>query len=269
MVPPSIYSPSLTEMSFCSAWLHNIYCRLKYDHIIPSTSRFQKYYETYVLHPYWNGCHICMGVGGSITCPQVNCSQPHSLFPKDQVVTNTGLQCHGWPQQSLLLFAGQRPQCKPPTGTLMLLYESPIPITQILPHQPLVLAYITIILATQAPPGVSTYTCAVFVHDFNQNWKSTDFSKNPQYKISRTFALWGLHCSMQTDKANNRFSLLLCMCTFKRTTLWQETAVSIVQGWVQKHPAWHTKAAPNGKCCEGYIAPSVVRLMYQFQYVLK
>jgi hypothetical protein len=29
----------------------NIHCRLKYDHIIPSTSRFQKYYESYVLQP--------------------------------------------------------------------------------------------------------------------------------------------------------------------------------------------------------------------------
>jgi hypothetical protein len=32
-----------------------------------------------------------------------------------------------------------------------------------------------------------------------------------------------------------------------------------------KVPAWYTKAAPNGKCCEGYIAPSMVRLMYQYQ----
>ena len=27
---------------------------------------------------------------------------------------------------------------------------------------------------------------------------------------------------------------------------------------VQKFPAWHTKAAPNGKCCEGYVVPSRV-----------
>ena len=26
------------------------------------------------------------------------------------------------------------------------------------------------------------------------------------------------------------------------------------------------KAAPNGKCCEGYIKPSMVSLMYQYQY---
>ena len=42
-----------------------------------------------------------------------------------------------------------------------------------------------------------------------------------------------------------------------------------IRGWVQKFPAWHTKAAPNGKCCEGYIAPFMVRLMYQYQCVLK
>ena len=38
---------------------------------------------------------------------------------------------------------------------------------------------------------------------------------------------------------------------------------------VQKFPALHTKAAPNGKCCEGYIVPSMVRLMYQLKSVLK
>jgi len=76
----------------------------------------------------------------------------------------------------LLLLTGQRPQCKPPAGTaLTLLYESPILITQKVPYQPHVLAYITILLATQAPPGVSTYMYALFVHDFNQNWKSRNF----------------------------------------------------------------------------------------------
>ena len=38
---------------------------------------------------------------------------------------------------------------------------------------------------------------------------------------------------------------------------------------VQKFPAWHTNAAPNGKCCEGCIVPSMVRLMYQLKSVLK
>ena len=31
-----------------------------------------------------------------------------------------------------------------------------------------------------------------------------------------------------------------------------------VRSTVRKFPAWHTKAAPNGKCCEGYIVPSRV-----------
>ena len=38
---------------------------------------------------------------------------------------------------------------------------------------------------------------------------------------------------------------------------------------VQQFPAWHTKAAPNGKCLEGYTVPSMVRLMYQLKSVLK
>ena len=38
-----------------------------------------------------------------------------------------------------------------------------------------------------------------------------------------------------------------------------------IRSRVQKFPAWHTKSAPNGKCCEGYIVPSMVRLLYQFQ----
>ena len=42
-----------------------------------------------------------------------------------------------------------------------------------------------------------------------------------------------------------------------------------VSSRVQKFPAWHTKAAPNGKCCEGYIVTSMVRLMYQLKSVLK
>ena len=42
-----------------------------------------------------------------------------------------------------------------------------------------------------------------------------------------------------------------------------------IRSRVQKFPARHTKAAPNGKCCEGYIVPSMVRLMYQLKSVLK
>ena len=43
----------------------------------------------------------------------------------------------------------------------------------------------------------------------------------------------------------------------------------VVRSRVQMFPAWHTKAAPNGKCCEGYIVPSMVGLMYQLKSVLK
>ena len=52
-----------------------------------------------------------------------------------------------------------------------------------------------------------------------------------------------------------------------RDVLWVSS--SSVRSRVQKFPAWHTKAAPNGKCCEGYIVPSTVRLMYQLKSVLK
>ena len=38
---------------------------------------------------------------------------------------------------------------------------------------------------------------------------------------------------------------------------------------VQKFPAWHTKAALNGKCCEGYVLLCMVRLIYQLKSVLK
>ena len=45
--------------------------------------------------------------------------------------------------------------------------------------------------------------------------------------------------------------------------------LNMVRSRVQNFAAWHTKAAPNGKCCEGYIVPSMVRLMYQLKSVLK
>ena len=35
------------------------------------------------------------------------------------------------------------------------------------------------------------------------------------------------------------------------------------------HPQERLQAAPNGKCCEGYIVPSMVRLIYQLKSVLK
>ena len=54
----------------------------------------------------------------------------------------------------------------------------------------------------------------------------------------------------------------LCSLSMRRKWLFLSSRV-------QKFPAWHTKAAPNGKCCEGYIVPSIVRLMYQLKSVLK
>ena len=32
------------------------------------------------------------------------------------------------------------------------------------------------------------------------------------------------------------------------------STVQPIRSRVQKFPAWHTKAAPNRKCCEGYIS---------------
>ena len=50
---------------------------------------------------------------------------------------------------------------------------------------------------------------------------------------------------------------------------WFREYVGNIRSRVQKFSAWHTKAAPNGKCCEGYIVPSMARLMYQLKSVLK
>ena len=49
----------------------------------------------------------------------------------------------------------------------------------------------------------------------------------------------------------------------------QQQNVRDVRSRVQTFPVWHSKAAPNRKCCEGYIVPSMVRLMYQLKSVLK
>ena len=48
-----------------------------------------------------------------------------------------------------------------------------------------------------------------------------------------------------------------------------EDGKKCIRSRVQMFPAWHTKAARNGKYCEGYIVPSMVRLMYQLKSVLK
>jgi hypothetical protein len=47
------------------------------------------------------------------------------------------------------------------------------------------------------------------------------------------------------------------------------TCIPHVCGRVQKFPARHTKAARNGKCCEGYTVPPMVMLMNQFEVSLK
>ena len=51
--------------------------------------------------------------------------------------------------------------------------------------------------------------------------------------------------------------------------VWNNRNIFYIRSRVQKFPAWHTKAAPNGKCCEVYTVPSMVRLMYQLKSVLK
>ena len=65
--------------------------------------------------------------------------------------------------------------------------------------------------------------------------------------------------------------VMLRPITFQGAGYWISTGLSrvYIRSTVQKFPAWHTKATPNGKCCEGYIVPSMVRLMYQLKSVLK
>ena len=48
--------------------------------------------------------------------------------------------------------------------------------------------------------------------------------------------------------------------TFVKSVLWAVMSYSMVRSRVQNFPVWHTKAAPNGKCCEGYIVPSRVTI---------
>ena len=69
--------------------------------------------------------------------------------------------------------------------------------------------------------------------------------------------------------------IFYALSTMENSTIWvsiilsQRRLLASVRSRVQTFPAWHTKAAPNGKCCEGYIVPSMVRLMYQLKSVLK
>jgi len=73
---------------------------------------------------------------------------------------------------------------------------------------------------------------------------------------------------MQTELMIRSGVMWMCIanCSIMNTFLLPSDNL---RGWVQKFPDSHKKAAPNGKCCVGYIAPSMVRLIYQYQYVLK
>ena len=58
------------------------------------------------------------------------------------------------------------------------------------------------------------------------------------------------------------------ICTYIHTYIYTYMRAYVrpyIRSRVQKFPAWHTKAAPNGKCLEGYIVPSMMRLMYQLK----
>jgi hypothetical protein len=50
----------------------------------------------------------------------------------------------------------------------------------------------------------------------------------------------------------------VCVCVWSINL--HNEATLVLRSRAQKFSAWHTKAAPNGKCCEGYIAPSILRL---------
>ena len=54
-----------------------------------------------------------------------------------------------------------------------------------------------------------------------------------------------------------------CHFTATIVMLTRHSITSYVSSRVQKFPAWHTKAAPNLKCCEGYIVPSMVSLTFR------
>ena len=80
------------------------------------------------------------------------------------------------------------------------------------------------------------------------DWSST----NPSTHLSPLGILWRIEAASSLNKS-------LPIHAFPVWS-WQnsETHNAIVRSRVKKFPAWHTKAAPNGKCCEGYIVPSMV-----------
>ena len=83
--------------------------------------------------------------------------------------------------------------------------------------------------------------------------------KRQEYYVTPTPTCFGLcwsHHQGTHNRAKQFFFNILCM--------WQNCLKLLhIRSRVQKSPAWHTKAASNGKCCEGYIVPSMVSLMYQ------
>ena len=65
--------------------------------------------------------------------------------------------------------------------------------------------------------------------------------------------------------ADTTHSLGLLRTSDQSEAVTSTTLTTDIRSRVQKFPTWHTKAAQNGKCCEGYIVPSMVRLMYQLR----
>ena len=92
------------------------------------------------------------------------------------------------------------------------------------------------------------------------------------YKLIKTFIMFG---SFVTGLARHFLQCfmaslihILSNCYLARSTVIFSFLFIYAVG-SKNFPAWHTKAAPNGKCSEGYIVPSMVRLMYQLKSVLK
>jgi hypothetical protein len=95
-----------------------------------------------------------------------------------------------------------------------------------------------------------SFTCTSCWKLYNSWWKrQLDI-------ITSTWTHWtkdGPHCLMRLFR--KCVWQLLCRSGMNWGTCW-----SILRGRVQKLPVCHTKTAPNGNCCKGYIAASVVRL---------
>ena len=73
------------------------------------------------------------------------------------------------------------------------------------------------------------------------NWVSTSYRLSPKVRFRYCLTVW----SKWGDAPS---------CTNHMCWRWSRD----IRSRVQNFPAWHTKAAQNGKCCEGYIVPSRV-----------